>query len=93
MSEWKSHWVTPYKRHKSVIRVEQAKQMALCGYSPIRNVETKSIVDNWTREDAIELQGLIRKWDKDSGLGGLNALIDGHRFSGGTHREVLARSK
>ncbi len=69
----------------SVMRIEQAKQRALTGRSWKAVKPAKHMEMDWTGEDEEALCDLIDQWDPDTGHAGLNKLIDGHKFSGGTH--------
>jgi len=50
------------------------------------------MIRNWTREDQTALERLVRQWTEDTGLDGLNELLDDYPFSSGTHREILERA-
>jgi hypothetical protein len=83
---------SPRRVRCSVIAIETTKQRALCGLAFKHATPKGRIIDNWTEEDARELQCLINQWDRATGLIGLCNLIDDYPFSDGTHNKVLARS-
>jgi len=82
-------WQVP---HESVVRIEMAKQRALCGELAALAPKPARMIRNWTREDQTALERLVRQWTEDSGLEGLNDLLDDYPFSSGTHREILDRA-
>lgn len=78
---------------KSVMRIEQAKQRALTG-EPFKHVASDRHVDDWTREDELELRRLIIEWevtrqDVEDELLSLNAMINGYEFSSGSLQSHL----
>jgi hypothetical protein len=70
------------KRKYSVMRIERAKQNALYGNAFQVIANTDNMIMDWTSEDETDLILLITQWDRDTGLEGLNLLVDNHRFSG-----------
>ena len=82
-------WQVP---HESVVRIEMAKQRALCGELAQCAPKPARMIRNWTREDQGALERLVRQWTEDTGLDGLNELLDDYPFSSGTHREILERA-
>lgn len=95
MSEWKDHWVKATQKtpRKSVMRIEQAKQRALTGKAFLHVSTARKVQLDWTREDEIALKGLIASWNPDTGLDGLNQLIDSHKFSSGSQNQHLAEAR
>jgi len=73
------------KPHYSVMRIERAKQAALTGQDFDIIKPSARMVMDWTGDDEEVLYGLIEQWNPEDGHEGLNELIDGHRFSYGTH--------
>ncbi len=73
----------PVKRKYSVMRIERAKQNALYGKAFQVVANTNNMTMDWTGEDEAALIKLISQWDRDTGLEGLNLLVDNYRFSGG----------
>lgn len=70
-------------RKFSTMRIERAKQKAICGSSFDVNINENDMIMDWTDEDDAALMELIDQWDVETGLDGLNQLIDSHKFSRG----------
>ena len=93
MSEWKEHWVKASEPRKSVMRIEQAKQRAITGKAFTHVSTHRKIQQDWTREDEIARKGLIASWDYETGLDGLNTLLDDYPFSSGSQKQHLAEAR
>lgn len=71
------------KPRYSVMRIECLKQRALTGRSFRHILPTERYIMDWDRDDEKNLMSLLAQWSEDTGLVGLNALIDGVEFSHG----------
>ncbi|MCD6582076.1 MAG: hypothetical protein J7K90_09765 [Desulfuromusa sp.] len=75
------------KPRYSVMRIETMKQRALTG-KPFEHIKPRDqYIMDWDRDDEKMLMSLLAQWDENTGLNGLNALIDGVDFSHGKQED------